>query len=185
MVTRATKNALTTRYSLLPYLYTLFYLAKVNADTVARPLFFEFPGDKATYGPISETQFMWGPGFRIAPVTQAGKTSVNVYLPKGRWYPYQSSFENEKPIESTGQSIVFKAPVDTINTFLRGGNVVPILPPKQTTTAMRKEKFTLVAVLDDNNHAHGQLYWDDGDSIDPVENNAYSLISFEATNVII
>jgi len=37
----AMKDVLLTRYSLLPFLYTLFHRAHLQGDTVARPLFFE------------------------------------------------------------------------------------------------------------------------------------------------
>lgn len=37
----AMKDVLLTRYSLLPFLYTLFHHAHLQGDTVARPLFFE------------------------------------------------------------------------------------------------------------------------------------------------
>lgn len=36
------KDALYIRYSLLPYLYTLFYLAHTKGETVARPLFMQY-----------------------------------------------------------------------------------------------------------------------------------------------
>ena len=168
-VVNAAKNSLEIRYSLLPYLYTLFYLAELNGDTVVRPLFFEFPNDKNSYGPQSESQFLWGSGFMIIPVIEEGKTKVDAYFPPGRWYPYSIS-ENIKPIESKGEVISLDAPVGKVNTAIRGGTVVPILPPKQTTTAMRKESFTLLVALNDKNEAKGQLYWDEGDSIDPIQN---------------
>lgn len=59
-VVNATIKALTLRYKLLPYLYTLFYEANAFGETVVRPLFFEFPADKESYE--VETQFLWGSG---------------------------------------------------------------------------------------------------------------------------
>ena len=41
----ATKTAMAVRFQLLPYLYTLFYNAHVNGDTVMRALAWEFPND--------------------------------------------------------------------------------------------------------------------------------------------
>lgn len=62
----SSRTALQIRYSLLPYLYTLFWKAHTNGDTVARPLFFEFTNDTTTYG--IDDQFLWGPAFMICPV---------------------------------------------------------------------------------------------------------------------
>lgn len=38
----AMKSVLQLRYSLLPFLYTLFHHAHTSAETVARPLFMEY-----------------------------------------------------------------------------------------------------------------------------------------------
>ncbi|XP_054162207.1 lysosomal alpha-glucosidase-like [Oppia nitens] len=185
LVTRAYKQALETRYTLIPYLYTLFYKANTNADTIARPVFMEYPRDPRAYDPsVAETQFMWGSALMMAPVTKPNVTKLDVYLPSGIWYPYSVSGYG-KPVDSSGKTMQFETPLDKVNVFLKGGNVVPILPSRQTTTAMRKEKFTLVVVLDHNAGAEGQLYWDDGDSIDPIKSGRYSLFNFDVSKGIL
>ncbi|CAG2177930.1 unnamed protein product, partial [Oppiella nova] len=97
------------------------------------------------------------------------------------WYPFSHS-KVGKPIASVGEYVEFAAPVDEVNTFLRGGNVVPRLPVRQTTTAMRTEKFTLMVVPDVKGEARGQLYWDDGDSIGTIESGNYTLVTFDIKN---
>lgn len=77
-VTDATRNALNIRYTLLPYLYTLFYRAHTMGETVFRPLFFEFPQDKNTYG--VDHQFLWGSSILFSPIIkQAGFIQIKYY----------------------------------------------------------------------------------------------------------
>jgi len=83
--TRATiRSALTTRYRLLPYLYTQFYYANTEGEMVLRPLFFEYPDDDKTYK--IDKQYFWGPALLISPVTESGIKSIKAYFPKGYWY---------------------------------------------------------------------------------------------------
>ncbi|XP_035693837.1 sucrase-isomaltase, intestinal-like [Branchiostoma floridae] len=62
----SSRDVMMTRYTLLPYLYTLFYHAHVAGTTVVRPLLHEFPTDSNTWD--VDRQFLWGSGLLISPV---------------------------------------------------------------------------------------------------------------------
>ena len=52
------RDAIHTRYTLLPYFYTLFREANVTGVPVVRPLWMEFPQDEATFS--NDEAFMVG-----------------------------------------------------------------------------------------------------------------------------
>ena len=52
------RNTIRTRYSFLPYWYTLFYQAYKDGVPVMRPLWVEYPEDKETFG--LDDQFLVG-----------------------------------------------------------------------------------------------------------------------------
>jgi len=64
-VTEAARNSMSWRYLMLRYLYTLFFRAHTMGETVARPVFHEFPHDNNTHG--IDKQFMWGRSVLISP----------------------------------------------------------------------------------------------------------------------
>ncbi|KAJ8950170.1 hypothetical protein NQ314_008023 [Rhamnusium bicolor] len=169
-VVASSKKALAARYSLLPYLYTLFYKAHTSGETVARPLFFEFTQDPQTFS--IDTQFLWGPALMIVPVLEENKTNVNAYIPAGIWY----DFYTKSGIHSIGQQFNLSAPLDTIPLLVRGGYILPQQTPKQTTTESRKTKIQLLVASDQKGAANGQLYWDDGDSLNLYEVNHFMIL---------
>ncbi|XP_063242203.1 lysosomal alpha-glucosidase-like [Bacillus rossius redtenbacheri] len=175
-VVAASRKALLTRYSLLPYLYTLFWEAHVKGNTVARPLFFEFSEDKITYD--IDYEFLWGSSLLIVPVLEEAKTMVTAYLPRALWYDFYSS----ELLSRGGQNITLDAPLDTIPLLVRGGGIIPMQEPAMTTTDTRKNKFRLLAAVDETNSATGLLYWDDGDSLNSYEDHSYNLLSFTLAN---
>lgn len=171
-VVAAARKALTVRYSLLPYLYTLFWRAHYYGETVVRPLFFQFPKDVKTYSITA--QFLWGSGILIAPVLTESKLYASVYLPVGRWYDFYTS----KPIDSNGTDYVIPAPLDTIPLILAGGNIIPTQEPNITTVHSRLNKMGLIAAGDEKGSAYGELYWDDGNTLD---NNEFDVVNFTLT----
>ncbi|XP_012274416.1 lysosomal alpha-glucosidase [Orussus abietinus] len=176
LVVNSTKKALSIRYRLLPYLYTLFYRAHRFGETVARPLFFEFTNDTTTYD--IDSQFLWGSGLMIVPVLDEGALAVRAYLPRGIWYDFHTKMSQP----SIGEYFTIGAPVDTIPLFIRGGSILPAQEPGLTTTASRRNKFQLIVALDESGMAKGELYWDDGDSLDTVEYGLYQWIFFTVQN---
>ncbi|XP_031459607.1 sucrase-isomaltase, intestinal-like [Phasianus colchicus] len=68
------RAALRIRYSLLPYLYTLFFESHVHGNTVVRSLMHEFTSDQQTHG--IDTAFLWGPAFMVAPVLQEASSII-------------------------------------------------------------------------------------------------------------
>uniref|UniRef100_A0A673MD89 Glucosidase, alpha n=1 Tax=Sinocyclocheilus rhinocerous TaxID=307959 RepID=A0A673MD89_9TELE len=105
----AMRTAITLRYSLLPFLYTLFHHAHTSGSTVARPLFLEFPTDPNCQS--IDRQLLWGSSLLISLVLEE---------PPGTCY---------------------------------------------------------------RNRAKGDLFWDDGESLDTFEHGNYSYVLFFAEEV--
>ncbi|XP_076451187.1 lysosomal alpha-glucosidase-like isoform X2 [Babylonia areolata] len=164
------RTALETRYSLLPFMYTWFYLSHATGTPVIRPLFMLFPDTEKI-----DRQFMWGDSLLVSPVLEANVTKVDAYFPAGLWYDlYDGSL-----LPTVGEeTVVLNAPLSIIRAHVRGGSILPTLPPALTTNEMRTKPFKLMVAPDAKSSASGLLYWDDGESLDPVETNKYSLVNF-------
>lgn len=170
----AMRTALNLRYSLLPFLYTLFHHAHTSADTVARPLFIEFPTDPNCQS--IDKQFLWGSSLLISPVLEEGAVEVAAYLPRGIWY----SLHDGQPFYSGGQYLLLAAPLDVINVHVREELIIPQQEPALTTTASRRNPFFLTVALSAGGWARGDLFWDDGESLDTFETQNYCYIIFMA-----
>uniref|UniRef100_A0A8C7QEM1 Lysosomal alpha-glucosidase n=1 Tax=Oncorhynchus mykiss TaxID=8022 RepID=A0A8C7QEM1_ONCMY len=171
----AMRSAVMLRYSLLPFLYTLFYHAHTSADTVATPLFLQFPSDPNCQ--TIDRQFLWGSSLLVSPVLEQGAVELAAYLPPGTWY----SLHN--PFYSKGQYLLLPAPLDTINVHVREGHIIPQQEPGLTTSASRSNPFLLTVALSAGGWAWGDLFWDDGDSLDTFQRGDYSYVIFIAGQV--
>jgi alpha-D-xyloside xylohydrolase len=108
------------RYELMPYIYSLGYKTWLNGAPFMRALPLDFPNDPKVADLRDE--YMFGPAFLVAPVTEQGATSRKVYLPAGAdWYNYWTQ-ERVKG----GQTITVQAPIDTLPLFVRAGSIIPM-----------------------------------------------------------
>jgi alpha-D-xyloside xylohydrolase len=142
------------RYRLMPYIYTLGADTYFSDSTIMRGLVMDFAADRKTWR--IDDQFMFGPTFLVAPVTEYKARSRKVYLPAGtRWYDFYSG----KSV-SGGRTINAAAPYERMPLFVRAGSIIPTGPAIQHTGNNSHSPVT----LDVYTGADGRfsLYEDDG-----------------------
>src|ERR1700722_2503086 len=145
------------RYQLLPYTYSIAYRSYQTGAPYMRALFMDFPGDPKA-GDIPD-EYMYGPAFLVAPVTEQGATHRTVYLPVGAdWYNY---WTNERL--HGGQTVEADAPIDTLPLFVKAGSILPL--GAEVESAQRSQTIASVRVYPGAD-ASFTLFQDDGTTYD-------------------
>lgn len=141
------------RYQLLPYTYSVAYQSYQTGAPYMRALFMDFPNDPKAIDIPDE--YMYGPAFLVAPVSEQGATHRTVYLPAGcDWYNY---WTNERL--HGGQTIVVDAPIDTLPLFVKAGSIVPM--GAEVQSAQQPQAIASVRVYPGANGSF-TLFQDDG-----------------------
>ncbi|KAF8545189.1 hypothetical protein BDD12DRAFT_812334 [Trichophaea hybrida] len=163
-VVSAARKAISIRYQLLDYLYTAMWRQSQTGVPSVSPLWFDYPKDKNTWG--IDLQYLYGPSIVVAPVTEENSTSVDIYLPKDIWY----DFNTLKQVRSGNQTLT-NIDFDEIPLFIRGGSIIPMRKAAgaMTLAEVRKRDFELLVVPGANGEAKGELYLDDGESLEQKE----------------
>jgi alpha-D-xyloside xylohydrolase len=113
------------RYRLMPYIYTLAAKTTFNSYTPMRALAFDFATDGKALDINDE--FMFGPSLLVAPVTEAGATSREVYLPRGtEWYDFWTGQR-----VAGGQTIHRDAPLNVLPLYVRAGSLLTLGPEEE------------------------------------------------------
>jgi alpha-D-xyloside xylohydrolase len=141
------------RYQLLPYTYSVAYRSYQTGAPYMRALFMDFAGDpKAADIP---DEYMYGPAFLVAPVTEQGATHRRVYLPAGcDWYNY---WTNERL--HGGQTVEADAPIETLPLFVKAGSILPL--GSEVESAQRPQTIASVRVYPGADGSF-TLFQDDG-----------------------
>jgi alpha-D-xyloside xylohydrolase len=158
------------RYRLLPYIYSEAWKVTSKGFTLMRPLVMDFRGDTTAIN--SQYEYMFGKSILVAPVTEPGVISREVYLPKSSdWF----DFWTEKHYYG-GQKIKTEAPPDKIPLFVKAGSILPM--GKFIQYAGEKPADTLEIRIYQGSDAQFDLYEDEGDNYN-YEKGAYTIIPFE------
>ncbi|MGC2620032.1 MAG: glycoside hydrolase family 31 protein [Acidobacteriaceae bacterium] len=142
------------RYRLMPYIYTLGARTTFDSYTPMRALVFDFPADAKALDINNE--YMFGPALLVAPVTTAGATARDVYLPAGaEWYDFWTGQRY-----AGGQVVHRDAPLETLPLYVRAGSIVPMGPEEDYTGEYPKAPIELRIYPGRDGDA--EIYSDDG-----------------------
>jgi mannosyl-oligosaccharide alpha-1,3-glucosidase len=182
-----------TRYSLLPYWYTVFYEAYRTGVPVMRPMFAEFPSSEATFA--MDDQWMVGSALLVKPVTEAGVTTAQIYFPSSSspsepqvaWYDFNTLAKIDTPRD--GGIVTVPAPLSTIPVYIRGGSILPRkMRLRRSSKLMFYDPYTLIITPTPApsgsgegvvSHAEGQLYLDDETTLAHERQAAYAHREFK------
>ena len=171
---KLSKKAIALRYALLPYNYHLVFENNTQGLPLMRPLFFE--DSRSEMNTVSSTYF-WGNDFLISPVTNAGQVQQMVDFPNtGNWY----DFYNNKAYVG-GKSQFVNTVKTSIPTFVRGGAIIPIIDPVQSTDEYELNNFQLHYYFDQKvKKSERLIYNDNGLLANAYENDQYELLKVTA-----
>lgn len=141
------KESLAERYRLLPYWYTLAYLAAKDGAPLVRPLFWSHPESRRLRE--VDDAFLLGDDILVAPIVEEGATKRDVILPPGEWY----QIAGDKPL-SGGSRVTLEAPLTGIPVLARAGAIIPTQDGGLVLHAYRRS---------DGMPCVGALYSDAGD----------------------
>lgn len=123
-------------------------------------------------------------------------------------WPLWCSDPQGDSVRSKGEEVKLHAPLDKINLHLREGSVTPtqvkssflhrfpsswtpslrcryrVQTPNLTLWLSSGQPLHLVSALSDDGSACGDLFWDDGESIDTYESSQYAYIVFSVAQVL-
>lgn len=109
------KKYLFIRENLRPYVRQCMKDASETGAPVMRPLFYDFPEDKASWQ--VEDSYMFGPDLLVSPVMEAGAVTREIYLPAGA--VWTDAYTGE--VYAGGQKVTVPAPLDIIPVMIRDG----------------------------------------------------------------
>ena len=170
------RNYISLRYRLMPYIYSTFAEAHKTGMPVSRTMVIDNTFDEKCWYRAYQQQFMFGPSLMVAPV-ESTKDMTKVYLPKGDWYDFFSGQKYEGE-----QEILVECPLDKLPVFAKGGSILPMQTVVQST--LEKPSDTLFLHVYFGNEASVYNYYEDDGLTYSYENGNFmeSKFSFQPSD---
>jgi alpha-glucosidase (family GH31 glycosyl hydrolase) len=161
------RKYISTRYQLIPYLYTMAYQNYTRGIPLARPLLFEDPDDPRLIDESSS--YMLGDNLLVSPVVEAGQTQKTLYLPRGKWIDYWTGH----PYPG-GQDVTVPTPLPTVPVFIRAGSIIPMQPVMNYSNEHPLDTLVLSVYPSPDQSGNFTLYEDDGQTLE-YQSGSYAI----------
>ena len=171
-VTDISRKFIEIRYTLLPYLYTMFYEYATNGVPMLKPLVYYDQDDAHTHYRTDE--FIFGNQMLICPITEPNARGRRMYLARGRWYNYW-----DHSIVEGGKEMWVDADLDYMPIFIKEGAMIPRYPVQQYVGEKEIEEL-VVETFYMKGTERSKVYEDAQDGYD-YKKGRYSLRDFKLT----
>ena len=154
------------RYTLLPYLYSTFHEAATTGMPIARTLAIDYPRDSLIYDPRFQNEFLSGPALLVLP--QTGDINFNrIYLPPGQWYDAYTG----QPTRG-GKDTIIELTAQRLPVYVKAGSILPRQSLIQHTAQSPSDTLELHCFAGAQPSSF-IYYEDDGASYDYEKNGYY------------
>lgn len=163
------------RHRLIPYTYTMQYLAYKDDLPMVRQMYFDYPDDQRAYGLNSEYQF--GNQLIVGAITKEVDSitrmgAVNMFVPSGKYYDLFTGISYNGDFRGN----MFRT-VNTIPVLLNAGGIIP-LESEKTISNHTNNPISLDVIVGAGADGEFDLYEDDGASDDYIENKNCLITKF-------
>ncbi|UCB29960.1 glycoside hydrolase family 31 protein [Duffyella gerundensis] len=157
--TPAVREAIRLRYRLMPYLYTLLWLASSEDEPMLRPTFLDHEHDARTFEENDE--FLLGRDLLVASVVEQGARQRTLWLPEQPhgWYDWHSG-----AWFAGGQQITLEAPLERLPLLVRAGAALPLGNAYGCDASIADTTRQLAIWPLSAGESCGMLFEDDGES---------------------
>ena len=162
------------RHRLIPYLYTMNYLAHTKGEMLMQPMYYRMPDcDEAYHRP---NEYYFGSELLVGMITKETTKDLqmagsNMLIPEGRWYDIFHGY-----IYTEGRRNLYRS-VDTIPVLLKAGGIVPLSLEEGNGVANPSKLRLLIGAGASGSFT---MYEDDGISME-FENGSYVTTEFTQT----
>ena len=160
------KDLISQRYRLMPYIYSGFYASVQTGMPMARSLAINFTYDEKIWWWSYQNEYLFGDNLLIAPVS-CSQNFAKVYLPEGGWYRLSS--DEYYPGK---QEAVVDAPLNDLPVFVRASGIIPMQSLVQNTSEKPSDTLNLHIYSGDNPNTF-TYYEDDGLTYNYERNEFY------------